>query len=493
MAKTKIKKVSSKKKSLPKHGDIFELAGHQVQYLVLDNLKKGEQTLLQKESAQMPAVIEAALMLSGGGGIPDPTRFVDYAETYQNVVWVYASAFAVANSLAKIPLKLYRDEKDNDGNLLRTEITEHPILDLLWHPNSEDGWEDLMEAIVVSLELGGDGYIEIVKSTGKMAGIPTELYYVRPDRIKIVPKKDGKGIKGYQFSTTSSFGTRKGIDFAKEDIIHVKYFNPLDDWYGQGSAMAATRAIVLEQYQERFYQKYFENNATPSGVLMTEFNVNKDEADRILREWKAKYSGVDKAHKIALLPLGLKYEKIGSSLAELGVGELDQRNRDLIMTAFGVNDAILGITKRLPRDIYRTQIRHFYENTQQPKAKKIANALTNSLMPLYKDGEKLYLEFDFKDLLAEPYDVRLGRWERAFAIGSATIGEIVADLGGTKIEDEWANKRFIDRKYIPLDIVNEVLLKTGQTQVEPNTDDVKKAFEEVKEQLRELQDRDEEQ
>jgi len=95
-----------------------------------------------------------------------------------------------------------------------------------------------------------------------------------------------------------------------------------------------------------------------------------------------------------------------------------------------------------------------------PKALKIANAMTNSLMPFYEGGEALYLEFDFKDVLAEPYDVRLGRWERRFAIGAATPAEIVADLGGEPVEDTTlANMRFIDRKYVPLHMAEEVSSK----------------------------------
>ena len=444
---TRRKRVSQ----LPKDGEILQLAGHDVQYLAV------------KDSAQMPAIIEAAMMFSGKTGIPDPENFEDYAEVYQDVVWVYSSAYAIANSLAKMPIKLWKDTTTSDGKTGRVEVTKHPILDLLWRPNSTDSWEDLVERVVIALELAGDGYIEIVKGNVGELAAPTELYYIRPDRIKIIPAKNGHGIGAYRFTANPAMPTQYE-DFGPEEVAHIFYHNPLDDWYGQGSAKAATRAILLEQYQERFCQRFFEHDATPRGVLMTEQNITKDEASRILREWKAKYAGVDKAHKIAILPLGLEYQKIGSSLSEIGLESLDEGNRGKIMAAFGVNDAVLGITGKLPRDVYRTQIRHFYEHTLLPKAKKIANALTYSLVSLYENGENLYLEYDFHDVLAEPYDVRLGQWERRFAFGGATIKEIVEDLGGTPVDAEYATWRFVKSNYIPLHILEKYLLsgKSGE-------------------------------
>ena len=491
MAKKKVakKKVTRKKTKtkLPKSGDVVKLGGFDCQYVILDDLTKNQRTLLQKESAQMPAIVDAALMLGTSGGIPDPTDFEDYAETYQEVVWVYASTYSIANALAKTPIKLWKESKDKFDKLSRTEILSHPVLDLLWRPNQQDTWESLIEKTVVALELGGDAYTEIV--TSKKPVLPIELYYMRPDRIEIVPAKSGKGIDRYIFKADEH--TSNGIPFEADHVIHCQYHNPLDDWYGQGSATAASRAIVLEEYQERFCQRFFENNACPSGVLMTEHNITKENADIILKEWRAKYGGVDKAHKVAILPLGLKYEKIGSSLQEIGIAELGESTRDKIMTAFGVNDAVLGITKRLPRDVYRTQIRHFYEHTLVPKALKIANSMTNSLMPFYKDGEDLYLEFDFKDVLAEPYDVRLGRWERRFAIGAATPEEIVADLGGDIIKDtKLASMRFVDRKYVPLHLVEEASSKEPA----PNNDvDDTKITEKLKKLIQtEIDQRDEE-
>ena len=127
-----------------------------------------------------------------------------------------------------------------------------------------------------------------------------------------------------------------------------------------------------------------------------------------------------------------------------------------------------------------------------PKALKIANSMTNSLMPFYEGGESLYLEFDFKDVLAEPYDVRLGRWERRFAIGAATPAEIVADLGGEPIADaKFASMRFIERKYVPLHMAEEVSAKQPPPAINGEVNENKIA-EKLKQLLQtELDNRDE--
>jgi len=432
--------------------------------------------VIYKDSRQLPFLTEAALRLGGGLKIPEPECYKDFAETYQNVVWVYSSVFSIANSLTRIPLKLYKRSSEQDiesnenaeGNktpIDRQEVKDHPVLELLNRPNDDDSWEDLLEKTVVSLELGGDAYIEIVEgSVGKLS-LPAELYYMNPMHIKIKANENKRGIAGYVFSTTNSQGVEKKEDFRPDEVIHIKYHNPLDYWYGQGSALAASRSILLEQYLQTFTNRFFENDATPRGVLMTEQNVSEEQAKRILSKWRQKYGGVKNAHKVAVLPLGLKYEKIGSNLNDLNIEVLAKDAREQIMAAFGVNDAVLGLSQNMPRDVYRTCMRIFYENTLMPKARKIANALTFKLLPKFNDAhKKYYFEFDFSAVTAEPYDVKMNRMVKLFDVGAVTPNEIAAELTGKTHNVEGADSIYIPSKYVPINM-------TGNNGKEENIDE----------------------
>ena len=414
--------------------------------------------VIYKDSKQLPLITEASVRLGSRLKIPEPEKFEDFAETYQNVVWVYASVYAIANSLARLPLRLYKrtaeediESEDTAASVNRVEVRDHPVLELLNRPNPDCSWEDLLEQIVVSLELGGDAYIEIVRGRVGDLEIPTELYHINPAHITIQAREDRKGIAGYVFNAVSESGQQQEYLFKPEDIIHIHYHNPLNYWYGQGSALAAARAILLEQYLQRFCQRFFENDATPRGVLMTEYEVTEEQAEAILRKWRQKYGGVDQSHKVAILPLGLKYERIGSDLSELSLSDLNENNRKKIMAAFGVNDAVLGITQDMPRDVYRTCMRVFYENTLMPKARRIANALTYKLLPQFANADQnYYFEFDFSDVTAEPYDVRLNRWVKLFAMGVATPNEIAADLLGVTHDVEGADTVYVDSRFVPI-------------------------------------------
>lgn len=459
--------------------------------------------VIYKESKQLPFLTEAALQLGGSYAIPEPERYEDFAETYQNVVWVYASIYAIANSLVRIPLYLFRRVKSdktpnisgqhegdpapsNEMGEEREVVEGHPAMKLLTHPNNDDGWEDLLEKTVISLELCGDAYIEIVSGKLNEVDIPEELYYINPAHMKIVANKNLKGIDHYEFEVTDSLGTLHKEEFDPDEVIHIKYHNPLDYWYGQGSALAASRNILLEQYLQRFCQRYFENDASPRGVLMTEQVINKDQAEEILAKWRHKYGGVDNAHKIALLPMGLKYEKIGSTLQELEMDSLNTDNKTKIMATFGVNDAVLGLDQNMPRDVYRASMRIFYENVLMPKARRIQNALTRKLLPMFggDDDYEYYFEFDFSEVTAEPYDVKMNRYEKLFALGVVTPNEIAADLTGMTHDSEEANMLYVNKSYVPIDQAGQ-----NQTNMSDEIDSKTKELKGIAERLTAIEDR----
>lgn len=132
----------------------------------------------------------------------------------KNVI-VYRAITLIARSLASVPWALYQKDEEIDA--------AHPLLQLLNKPNPTQGEGGFMESVTSHLLLAGNAYIEAVCP---------ELYSLRPDRIKIIPGADG--LPQFYEYTVDSRSKRLKFDpeSDKSPLLHLKFFHPLNDWYG---------------------------------------------------------------------------------------------------------------------------------------------------------------------------------------------------------------------------------------------------------------------
>ena len=66
-------------------------------------------------------------------------------------------------------------------------LTEHPVLDLLHHPNERQDGATWLESLYGHLLVSGNAYIEAVFGASSLK----ELHCLRPDRMKVVPGPNG--------------------------------------------------------------------------------------------------------------------------------------------------------------------------------------------------------------------------------------------------------------------------------------------------------------
>ncbi|MCH8189334.1 MAG: phage portal protein, partial [Proteobacteria bacterium] len=132
----------------------------------------------RKESAAGPLI---ALSLVGRA-LWTPRNYEKLAdEGYQKNVIAFRCINVVAQGAATVPLMLFDRKGDK-------EIDTHPLLDLLRRPNPMQGQAEFFEALYAYFLVAGNTYVEAAMPQGK---VPTELWTLRPDRMKVVPGKGG--------------------------------------------------------------------------------------------------------------------------------------------------------------------------------------------------------------------------------------------------------------------------------------------------------------
>ncbi len=348
-----------------------------------------------------------------------PRQYDKFAEEgYQKNVIAFSAIREVAKSVSTVHWLLYRRRGGR-----RIEITEHPLLTLLARPNPLQGRQAFFEALVGFFMIAGNSYIEMV---GPERRPPRELYAHRPDRIKVIPGRFGLPA-GYKYSVN---GQSKTWDVdpitGAGPILHIKTFNPLDDWYGMSPIEAAAYGIDIHNDSGAWNKALLDNGARPSGALVSSQALTDEQFRRLKAEVDEKYTSYRNAGKPLLLEGGLDWKEMGLSPKDMDWIESRNTSARDIALAFGVPPFLLGIPGDNTYSNQREARLAFWEQTVLPIMNFIRDEFNNSITPLF--GEGLELDYD-EDRISALSPRREKKWERVQNADFLTINEKREALG----------------------------------------------------------------
>jgi len=373
---------------------------------------------LKKKSFVSPSYAE--LFSTDKQRLPAPYahNYAPYLDTYSDSAWVYACVSAIIKSASNLNFVL----KDKRGKVLPDDSE---IMKLLYRPSPFFNRRTLFEYIISGLELTGNAYI---LKDARRGNQPTELYPLIPSMVEILTNGGTaeRPITGYKYTVTSGTAT-----YLPEDIIHIKYFNPADFFYGLAPLAAARVTIDTLNASEKYNKAFFDNSANVGGLLYRDDTnpIPVEMRNRIITSWNSKFQGEGNAHKVALLEGGLKWQATTINQKDMEFVNGFKINRESILSIFGVPPAMVGLFEYAPQFNTKEQQRIFYNNTVIPKLKLIAEALTEFLLPDF-DGTGYYFDIDTSDI-----SILLGDAENKAAAASVyqTMGfsqnEIIDAMG----------------------------------------------------------------
>jgi HK97 family phage portal protein len=324
--------------------------------------------------------------------------------------WVYIFANKNAISVAQTPLRLYiaKPEKtskvytrsrmlspekkkylyDNAGldTYLRKaadieEIEEHRLLDLFHHVNPFMNQFELKEMTDLQQELCGNSYWYI--ATDQM-GVPGQIFFVPPDKMKVIPdKKDW--IQGYVFKNSTD-----EVYYKPNEIIHFKFPDPKNDYYGLSPVMALARTYNLIIDMEIYQDNFLDNQGIPSGILTSDVNLTPDQISQMSEQWNQKYMGTKKAGKTAILGGGLKYTPITISPKDMGVLADDKNAKEKLCNAYGQS---LGLySENATEANANIAYMSFMRDAIRPRLRRMEQKINEQLCSRF--DENIFVAFD---------------------------------------------------------------------------------------------------
>ena len=313
---------------------------------------------------------------------------------------VYRCVRLIAEAANRVPLVVEAEGK---------RLSEHPLLALLARPNRRQSGGELLDAVYAYLQTAGNAYLR----AGIVGGEVKELYCLRPDRVRVLPGRDGwPAAYGY---TANGRTVELRLDAAPvADVLHMALFHPLDDHYGLAPLEAAQQSLDIHNAAADWNKALLDNAARPSGALVYSAGagtLTEVQFKRLKAELEQGFQGAANAGRPMVLEGGLDWKSMALSPQEMDFIELKHTAAREIALAFGVPPMLLGIPGDNTYSNMAEANRSLWRQTVIPLVRRVADDLSFWLAPAF-GGVTLVPDLDGVEALAED---RAALWARVGA------------------------------------------------------------------------------
>jgi HK97 family phage portal protein len=283
-------------------------------------------------------------------------------------------------------------EEDQKKQKKKIEELEH----FFRHPNeNNESFRYFLEKIMWDLLIFDAGVTEKVKSKdGKLK----EIYAVSGDTIRVKIDKYGKLLGYYQVIEGSK---EKPRFFNKDQLIYMVMNPRSNSPYGFPILNTLENMVTAFLYGESYNIKYFENNATPRGILELGA-VNEAQLDRFREYWRQEH--LQQPHRVMVLSNpnasegkgGAKWIPMAMSSKDMELMKYMEWLMKMILAAFGVTPSEVGFTDGLqgaPMTGQVLQSQAFKNKTIYPMMDRVASFFTEEIIVQEFNASDLHFEF----------------------------------------------------------------------------------------------------
>jgi len=378
-------------------------------------------------------------------------------EGYQQNPVVHACVSLIAKSVADIAWVLYEGKGD-----ARREIDDHPLLDLLQSPNPEQDRTAFISALVSYRLIAGNTFVE---RTDEKKLERMELYALPPDRMRVLPGPYGTP-QAYEYTVGGDKRTFEvDLDGGARPILHMKTFNPTNDWYGLSPLDAAAWAIDIHNSATAWNKALIDNSAAPSGAFVYSGDVSTGNnlSEEMYSRIKQQLRDLKPGEKI-VLEGGMDWKQIGLNPEQMEHHEALNNSARTIAFVLGVPPELVGIPGDKTYANYQEARLAFYQEAVIPLARELCRAMQNWFAPVLGKGVTIEPDLDKIDALQS---VRLDHWDRVQKDTILSLNEKREALGYEPVDG--GDEHYVSAGQIPVATPAVVDAATG-AQDEPPAD-----------------------
>lgn len=361
-----------------------------------------------------------------GGYTPSGLR--NNLDAYRSSLYVYACISKIAEKCASIELDL---NMIKNGRGDTKEVFNHPVIDLLYKPNSRQTKVEFFETTIINMLLGGQAFWYLFKDGNNL----TEVRNIRPDYMELIYDKTGALI-GFEFNDDKGFKHR----IEKDLIVHFKFANPFNSDIGFSPIIPIRTRVETEVSGIKMQKETFDRDGQPKAFLKLPGSATTQQKNELREEFETRFSGRNRDSNIAVLEGGITYERASMGPKEMDYIESLKLTRDDILVAFKVPKPIIAITEDVNYANAKTAVSIFLSETIKPLFTRIVEKINEELIANHYDPR---LFFSFEDPTPENRTELITEYTLGVNNGLYMLNEARQWLGLPPVISGWT-------RYIPM-------------------------------------------
>lgn len=201
-------------------------------------------------------------------------------------------------------------KKDDEGERkrkleLKLDDARDKFSERIDNMNGADEFSEILEKVYKDRLIMGNAYIEIGRTADGNIGY---IGHVSPINIRVRTGRDGfvQMVKGKTIFFRN-YGDRKTRDPINGDsnpneLIHIRQYSPIDDYYGLPEITASIPAIAGMKFAMQYNMDYFENKAVPRYIIKAKgLNLDSAQQKNLLEFFETTIKGV--SHRTVFIPV----------------------------------------------------------------------------------------------------------------------------------------------------------------------------------------------
>ncbi|MED4922910.1 phage portal protein [Anoxybacillus geothermalis] len=375
---------------------------------------------------------------------------------------VYACIKILAESLSKLPLKIYL-EGENGIN----KAVKHYLYKLLkLRPNPYMSASDFAKCNETQRNIHGNAYVNIeTDEKGRIVG----LWPIDAGKVRIWIDDIGLFSSKNHIWYEVDVGTERR-KLMPNELLHFKSGVTLDGIVGIPPLDYLRATVENAAAAGRFINNFYKQGLQVKGIVQYVGDLNPEAQKKFREKFEEMSSGLKNSHRIALMPIGYEFKPISLTMSDAQFLENTELTIRQIATAFGIKMHQLNDLSRATHTNVAEQQRQFYVDTLLPILTMYEQEMTYKLFLDSELDAGYYVKFNVDSILRADIKTRY----EAYAIGIQN-GFLEPDEARAK-EDlpprPGGNQLIVNGNYIPLTMVGQQYMKgggeSGQSSTEGN-------------------------
>jgi PBSX family phage portal protein len=330
----------------------------------------------------------------------EPTYNMEYlSRLYEISTYNYSACNAKTSNIVGLGHSFMETRKTNDAidgitdekqlDRARRKLTKlkQDLDDWLESCNDEDTFTETLIKVWTDYEATGNGYLEVGRTVrgdiGYLGHIPSKTMRVRRLRDGFIQLLYGKIVYFRNYGDQETPNPVLGGNDRPNEIIHLKKYTPVNQYYGVPDIIAAQNALAGNEFAAKYNLDYFENKAVPRYIITAKGAKLSPESERKLLEFfQVGLKG--KNHRSLYIPLPadtpeskveFKMEPIEAGVQEGSFDKYRKSNRDEILLAHRVPINKIGTPEGVNLAVARDADKTFKEQVCRPSQMRLEKKL----------------------------------------------------------------------------------------------------------------------